>query len=275
MRRLVIAAALLTVYAAVLVKVMVLKDIPTIHIGQLMLNFAGRESGHPPNLVPFRTIVPYLMGRGGLIIAGINIGGNIGLLVPVGFLIPLIFGRIGWKGMLAVAVGSGLAIETMQTLLDVGIFDIDDVILNALGVTLGYCSLRMLKEWMAARSYVKMALATASVIAACGLTVYAVYPKQPLVSPEDRLLIAEPGPIGTGRDLCRGTGGTGKIVSVGEGAITIERRDGATQRIMLTRKTEIKSGGGPMAESALMPGDHVTVVVDRSETASVILLCAA
>ncbi len=49
----------LIAYCAILIKVMVFKDIPTIRIGSLMLNFAGTNGGHGPNFVPFMTIVPY------------------------------------------------------------------------------------------------------------------------------------------------------------------------------------------------------------------------
>jgi hypothetical protein len=54
---------------------MVFKDLPTIRVGQLMLNFGAHEG--PANLIPFKTIIPYLLGQGGLIIGGLNIGGNI------------------------------------------------------------------------------------------------------------------------------------------------------------------------------------------------------
>ena len=130
-------AVLLLVYALLLFKVMVLKDMPMIRIGHLMLNFGGTHDG-APNFVPFRTIGLYMRGGGGWLIAGINLAGNIGLLVPVGFLLPFVFPVMGWKKVLVCAVASGLMIEGLQVLLHVGIFDIDDVILNALGVLLGY-----------------------------------------------------------------------------------------------------------------------------------------
>lgn len=138
MHKRLVPALLLAAYSALLVKVMVFKDIPTIRLGHLMLNFGGTESGYPPNFVPFKTIYPYLLGDKGWIIAGINLAGNVGLLVPVGFLLPFVFQNLTWKGSLAAAVASGLLIEIAQAILRIGIFDIDDVILNALGVMVGY-----------------------------------------------------------------------------------------------------------------------------------------
>ncbi len=56
----------------------------------MMFNFGGTQSGSP-NYIPFKTILPYLTGRGGLLIAAINIIGNIVLLIPTGFLIPFVY----------------------------------------------------------------------------------------------------------------------------------------------------------------------------------------
>ena len=127
----------LLVYALVLFKVMVLKDIPTIHIGHMMFRFGGTQAGSH-NFIPFRTISLYMRGGGGWLIAGLNLFGNIGLLMPVGFLLPFVFPDLSWKKALVWAVASGLAIEGVQVLLQVGIFDIDDVILNGLGVMMGF-----------------------------------------------------------------------------------------------------------------------------------------
>jgi len=138
MKKRLLSAFIFIAYCLILIKVMVFKDIPAIKIGQLMLNFGGTDGGHQANFVPFKTIGPYLLGDIGWIIAGINLVGNIGLLAPLGFLAPLVFRNITWKKSLALAVASGLVIEILQTVLHVGIFDIDDVILNAFGVMLGY-----------------------------------------------------------------------------------------------------------------------------------------
>lgn len=103
-----------------------------------MLNFGGTDANGRANFLPFKTIVPYLLGDGGWIIAGINLVGNIAPLVPIGFLAPFVCRNMTWKKSLVLAVASGLAIEGMQVLFHVGIFDIDDVLLNALGVMVGY-----------------------------------------------------------------------------------------------------------------------------------------
>jgi glycopeptide antibiotics resistance protein len=51
---------------------------------------------------------------------------------------------MGWQKALVLAVGVGVTMEVMQGLLRVGVVDVDDVILNALGVMSGYwiCTIR-------------------------------------------------------------------------------------------------------------------------------------
>ena len=141
-----IPACILLAYSAILIKVMVFKDVPTIRIGSLMLNFGGTDAGHPANFVPFKTILPYLLGEKGLIIAGINLVGNIALLVPIGFFAPFVYRNMTWRKSLALAVAAGLVIEGMQVVFRVGIFDIDDVILNGLGVMIGYWAFTILAK---------------------------------------------------------------------------------------------------------------------------------
>ena len=131
------STGILLAYTAILIKVMVFKELPLIRIGRLKFNLGGTQTG-PANLVPFRTILPYLLGKRGLIIAFFNLAGNIVLLVPIGFIAPFVIRNMTWKKSLALAVAAGLAIEGMQAMFHVGIFDIDDVMLNGLGVMLGY-----------------------------------------------------------------------------------------------------------------------------------------
>jgi glycopeptide antibiotics resistance protein len=137
MKQRLILVFVLFVYCLILVKVMVFKDVPPIRIGSLILNFGGSQEGWA-NFLPFKTIFSYLTSDKGIIIAGINLFGNVILLVPIGFLVSLINRNLTWKNSLVLAIASGLVIEGTQVLLRLGIFDIDDVILNGLGVMGGY-----------------------------------------------------------------------------------------------------------------------------------------
>ncbi len=116
---------------------MVFKDLPLIRIGHMRFKFGGTHTG-PPNLIPFKTIMPYLRGQMGWFIGTINLLGNVVLLVPIGFLMRIDFPKMRWPMALVIAFATGLAIEGMQEVFQVGIFDIDDVTLNALGVMVGF-----------------------------------------------------------------------------------------------------------------------------------------
>ena len=273
MKKNLIPTFILVAYCAILIKVMVFKDIPTIRVGSLMLNFAGTNAGHGPNFVPFTTIVPYLLGFKGWIIAGINLGGNIALLVPIGLLAPLVHRSLNWKVSLALGVVAGLCIELMQTVLRVGIFDIDDVILNALGVMIGYWAFAAITQWIRSRDYTKLTIATLTTAAAAiALYVGVAYPlTHHTVTPRMEATGASATP--QMRDLCGGTGGTGRIVSVEHHRMTIQRKDGVIQSLALTDRTTIRTPAGAATESDLNTGDRVTVVVYDGETATTVLKC--
>lgn len=91
------------------------------------------------NYVPFKTIVPYLIGQPTWIVAIYNIGGNIVSFIPLGFFVPLLSHRPPMlKQVLIFAFLLSLGLEVMQVLLRAGVFDIDDIILNVLGAVVGY-----------------------------------------------------------------------------------------------------------------------------------------
>jgi glycopeptide antibiotics resistance protein len=58
--------------------------------------------------------------------------------MPIGLLAPLIFRSISWQKALVFGVVTGLTFEVMEVIFRVGIFDVDDLIMNAFGVMVGY-----------------------------------------------------------------------------------------------------------------------------------------
>jgi glycopeptide antibiotics resistance protein len=263
----VIPTFFLIVYSALLIKVMVYKDLPTFKIGQLMINLGGTNGGHPPNFIPLNTIIPYLFSEQGFLIAGVNLLGNVALLVPVGLLIPLVFKNITWKKSLILAIFTGLSIEVMQVVTNLGIFDVDDIILNALGVMAGYWACILAAEWIRSKKYKNIAIAAIVLIVAIATSLYILYPKgQSVVSPADRV-------SSQGEDPCGKTRGTGQIVNIASSSITIKRNDDSLQKIDLTAKTSFRTSEGAVSKSELRENDRVTVVVDDSETAATVLVC--
>lgn len=276
---------LLTVYGALLFKVMVLKDVPMLRIGHLMLNFGGTREDSA-NLMPFKTILPYLMGEKGWIIAGINLVGNIIFLIPVGFLLPLAFPKINWKIMLLLAVAAGFLIEGMQVVLRVGIFDIDDVLLNALGVILGYGVYLLLsgatRSMSAKRKTTVAFLVFAAAVALWGITISPIgilpvtFEAAPMHHLPDQLIRKE-GVSNSCCDPCGGTGGTGQIMAIADHVITLKRKDGVIQYIKLVKQTIFKNPSGTASESDLKVGDRVTVIIglikEDDMMASAVLVC--
>jgi glycopeptide antibiotics resistance protein len=76
----------------------------------------------------------------------VNLFGNIIPFMPVGLLAPLVVRSVSWQKALVLGVVTGLTFEVMEVVFRVGIFDVDDLILNASGVMLGYGVFVMFKR---------------------------------------------------------------------------------------------------------------------------------
>lgn len=102
------------------------------------------------NLVPFRTLRLFasLLDSGirsHIRMAVINLGGNIIMFIPLGFLLPKVFPKLAsLPRVLLTTSGIIAAVEILQLFTLVGSCDIDDLILNVLGAALGYCLHKLL-----------------------------------------------------------------------------------------------------------------------------------
>ncbi|KGR90870.1 teicoplanin resistance protein VanZ [Ureibacillus massiliensis 4400831 = CIP 108448 = CCUG 49529] len=90
------------------------------------------------SLIPFDTISFYLSGNVNFFIALYNLAANIGLFVPYGLYYRYLNGVSSWKRLMLITVISISMIECLQFSTKRGSLDIDDLILNVLGVLLGY-----------------------------------------------------------------------------------------------------------------------------------------
>ena len=120
----------LVAYAVVLLKLIVFKYPPGM-VFDVTSSYYG-------NYVPFKTIVPYLSGEPSWAIAIRNLAGNILPFVPVGLIAPFLYRPLTWKYVLGVAILFAVAIEGVQVIFRTGIFDVDDILLNILGIVIGY-----------------------------------------------------------------------------------------------------------------------------------------
>ncbi len=92
------------------------------------------------NFIPFKTVYLYLkeVNKIGFFYFTVNIVGNIGMFFPIGLLL-FYFGsnlpniKITIFSLIFITI-----LELLQLIFKVGIFDIDDIILNTFGITLGF-----------------------------------------------------------------------------------------------------------------------------------------
>ena len=118
----------------------------------LLFDRPGYEPGIPYweqaaehlNLIPFRTLRLF----GELLVSGvrsyirmavINLGGNVIMFIPLGFLLPRVFPHLtSLPRVLLVTAVLITAVEITQLFTLVGSCDIDDLILNVIGSAIGY-----------------------------------------------------------------------------------------------------------------------------------------
>lgn len=102
------------------------------------------------NLVLFREIRRFIQYRHilGTTAVLINVAGNVAVFVPLGFALPVLFERIHSFGqVLILSFAISLLAETMQLVLRVGCFDVDDLLLNTVGGCIGYLGYRILRRY--------------------------------------------------------------------------------------------------------------------------------
>jgi glycopeptide antibiotics resistance protein len=99
------------------------------------------STGWRYNLAPFKTIKMYLLQyhHYPFRIWAINLIGNIAVFVPFGIFLPAVF-KLGRRfgTFLILFFVPLLVLEILQTVLRLGSFDVDDLILNLLGAIIGF-----------------------------------------------------------------------------------------------------------------------------------------
>lgn len=91
------------------------------------------------NLKPFSTIRLFSSNRVSAEYSYKNIGGNIVGFIPIGILLPLLlrfWRRFGWHTLTVFLLS--LSFEMTQLYTGIGVFDVDDLILNTAGGIIGY-----------------------------------------------------------------------------------------------------------------------------------------
>lgn len=133
---------LLGLYIVLVYLAFTFKWIPLIHpLSALQLHPLPLQDTPPLNLIPFRSIARYWQGLQSSDLRQaslLNLGGNLLVFLPIGLLLPLsLSGNLPYLRSLLTGFLLTLSIELTQLLLAIGVWDIDDIFLNMLGLGLG------------------------------------------------------------------------------------------------------------------------------------------
>lgn len=116
--------------------------IPNLHYGvdndtgEFFFETYSAHKDSKPNFIPFNTIIPYITDWHHF--SFINIVANIFIFSPIGFFVPLLWKNWqSFRKILAVGVATTFFIEFFQLFIGRST-DIDDIILNTIGVIIGY-----------------------------------------------------------------------------------------------------------------------------------------
>lgn len=120
-----IAWLIFIIYIAALLRITVFRN---------GFDFSNAFSGGEMNLIPLEDLVKVFTADKRMFIY--LFFGNILWFVPFGFLLKRLTGMAAGKVIL-LGFGVSLFIETMQLVFGVGVFEIDDLLLNTFGVVLG------------------------------------------------------------------------------------------------------------------------------------------
>jgi len=99
------------------------------------------------NLIPFKSITQFISNPADFRVFWVNIIGNIAAFLPMGFFLPLVISRLNniYRTTVLVLLIS-IIIEINQFIFKVGVFDLDDIILNTIGGLIGFCIYRLIKN---------------------------------------------------------------------------------------------------------------------------------
>lgn len=111
-------------------------------INSTRLHFSYGINGYKSlNMVPFKQIGEYIINYNNynFDIWFMNLFGNVILFIPFGFMLPLIHNKgKNIKSNIIFSFMFSLIIELMQYIFSIGVFDIDDIILNLCGSLIGF-----------------------------------------------------------------------------------------------------------------------------------------
>ena len=142
---------LLLIFLLVLTKVILFKGSPRYYKNYFRTayhNYKIKEGIKKGNVVPFATIkLFYGSNRMHMEYKVENLLGNILIFIPLGFLLPLLIKR--FRNTLAILLAGFLLsvfYECFQLATGIGVFDVDDMLLNTVGTAIGVIIFWIIKK---------------------------------------------------------------------------------------------------------------------------------
>jgi len=142
---------LLLVFLLVLTKLILFKGSPRYYKNYFQTTYHHykiKEGIKKGNFVPFATIkLFYGSNRMNIEYKISNLLGNILIFIPLGFLLPLLIRRFR-NTLVILLAGFFLSVfyECFQLVTGIGVFDVDDMLLNTLGTAIGVIIFWMIKK---------------------------------------------------------------------------------------------------------------------------------
>jgi glycopeptide antibiotics resistance protein len=118
-------------------------------LGTFPIRIIDGYSDVSQNIIPFKSIINYLVNfeHYNFITWFYNTFGNILLFFPLGILISLFFVSVNrFTQVMYLSIFVSFSIEITQYITTLGVFDVDDVILNTLGSILGFSILLFVRK---------------------------------------------------------------------------------------------------------------------------------
>ncbi len=140
------------VYILFMAKILLFKNVPPSEIFS-----SDREISRILSIVPFYSIMKYY-NSGVLWASVLNVIGNIAIFIPFGLYLMMYTKNNTCKKVAITSLITSLVVELVQFVLDIGIADIDDIILNTLGGVAGAFIYRILKLILKSDKRVKISL---------------------------------------------------------------------------------------------------------------------
>lgn len=141
MKKKYIFAGIFAIYLIFMIRIILLKDIPISRI----LDYTGRTRA--VNMIPLYSIYDFLFsGTAGFKQIWTNILGNIAVFIPLGMLVPVLFGRKKLSEAVIAGACVSIVLEIVQFVFALGISDVDDVILNVIGGITGWLIYRLIQN---------------------------------------------------------------------------------------------------------------------------------